>query len=875
MVSVNTNIGALNSRVAQLRTQNSERTAMARLSSGLRINSAGDDAAGLSVATKMTSQIRSMNMAVRNSMDGISLVDTAASSISTNLNALQRIRELSIQASNGIYEDQDRQNLQIEVKKNLEEIRKTTNFTQFNGVNLLDGSLDTILRVGNNNSELINLKIEGVGIDQSVPYEKVATAESKQLMTPAIEPNSSDDFTFLETVGREASYQLFSTSLAYGGSRPDYEVPSYARIVAGSAFSSQSAFTSKTGAFENNDFTDATVENTTVTPFGTKVEIPGWDIYLERVDLGPTKAGLYRESIGGHATPNDPTPTPMPGPSTGDGYATNGTPTYAWNASASGLQLKSNNFNFNGPAFTNYSILHGPYVISDNAVSLQAGDSVQFDWLATGAGDDYDVYGYLLDKNTGQIIELLDQNGNTGNGTVLKNIGVGQAGDYNFVFISGTHDASGGLLAGAEFFIDNIVVNQANPPPITATANVGVEAVESSIVAIKTKEFGSLKEIFNGDPNGVFSISGGADANKFIIDNVSGIVSSKHALWRRDQTTYTIDVSYLGIGGDQHTETVTLSITPNDRAIAEYHSEEASQITINNSASGLQDFANVYGAGTYSLSSDSSNSKDYLNFSINNSGTITSNNHLKFIEQKSFNFNKVYTLASGKAFIEKIKLTLIDPIKFSRTEATSEEGKRVKIAEGLSDHLYAFAEADAYEGEFYLSPSDLSNAQQINLFSINQRGEIESKEELDFDYGQREFEFKVIYLHSAGRAKYTDFVKLKLKNDIRDENNLALDDIDISSKAGASKASNRINDAINKLSSSLSKLGAVKNRLLHGVDYNRNAILNLKTSKGRINDADFAKEASNLAKNKILAQASVSMLAQANAFKGNILKLIE
>lgn len=875
MVSVNTNIGALNSRVAQLRTKNFERTAMARLSSGLRINSAGDDAAGLSVATKMASQIRSMNMAVRNSMDGISLVDTAASSISTNLNALQRIRELSIQASNGIYVDQDRQNLQIEVTKNLEEIRKIANFTQFNGVNLLDGSLDTVLRVGNNNSELINLKIEGVGIDQSVPYEKFATAESKQLMTPAIEPNSSDDFTFLETVGREAGYQLFSNSLAYGGSRPDYEVPSYARIVAGSAFSSQSAFTSKTGAFENNDFTDATVENTTVTPFGTKVEIPGWDIYLERVDLGPTKAGLYQESIGGHATPNDPTPTPMPGPSTGDGYATNGTPTYAWNAGASGLQLKSNNFNFNGPVFTNYSILHGPYVISDNAVSLQAGDSVQFDWLATGAGDDYDVYGYLLDKNTGQIIELLDQNGNSGNGTVLKNIGAGQAGDYNFVFISGTHDASGGLLAGAEFFIDNIVVNQANPPPITATANVGVEAIESTIVAIKTKEFGSLKEIFNGDPNGVFSISGGADANKFIIDNVSGIVSSKHALWRRDQTTYTIDVSYLGIGGDQHTETVTLSITPNERAIAEYHSEEASQITINNSASGLQDFVNVYGAGTYSLSSDSSGSEDHLNFSINNSGTITTNNHLKFIEQKLFNFNKVYTLASGKTFIEKIKLTLIDPIKFSRTEATSEEGKRVKIAEGLSKHLYAFAEADAYEGQFYLSSSDLSNAQQIELFSINQRGEIESKEELDFDYGQREFEFKVIYLHSAGRAKYTDFVKLKLKNDIRDENNLAIDDIDISSKSGATKASNRINVAIDKLSSSLSKLGAVKNRLLHSLDYNRNAILNLETSKGRINDADFAKEASNLAKNKILSQASVSMLAQANALKGNILKLIE
>ena len=86
------------------------------------------------------------------------------------------------------------------------------------------------------------------------------------------------------------------------------DVPSYASIVSGSAFSTQSVFTSKTGAFENNDFSDATVENTTVTPHGTKVEIPGWDVYLERVDLGPVKAGLYQETIGGHPTPNDPTP---------------------------------------------------------------------------------------------------------------------------------------------------------------------------------------------------------------------------------------------------------------------------------------------------------------------------------------------------------------------------------------------------------------------------------------------------------------------------------------------------------------------------------------------------------------------------------------
>ena len=132
-----------------------------------------------------------------------------------------------------------------------------------------------------------------------------------------------------------------------------------------------------------------------------------------------------------------------------------------------------------------------------------------------------------------------------------------------------------------------------------------------------------MKEMYEGDPDGTFSISGGADADKFEIDSITGIVSSRSALWRRDQSTYTINVSYLGLGGDNHTETITLTVTPNERAIAEYHSEEAAQITINNNAGGLQEFINVYGAGNYSLTDDASASGDYQKFSIDTNGTIT------------------------------------------------------------------------------------------------------------------------------------------------------------------------------------------------------------------------------------------------------------
>ena len=100
----------------------------------------------------------------------------------------------------------------------------------------------------------------------------------------------------------------------------------------------------------------------------------------------------------------------------------------------------------------------------------------------------------------------------------------------NFVFISGTQDDTGGLVAGAEFFIDNIVVDQANPPPITATATVGVEAVEAAAVTINPLKFDSLEEIRKGDPEGKYYITGGADADKFHIDLFTGLTTSKSTL---------------------------------------------------------------------------------------------------------------------------------------------------------------------------------------------------------------------------------------------------------------------------------------------------------------------------------------------------------
>jgi flagellin len=112
---------------------------MEKLASGLRINRAGDDASGLAVSEKMRSQIRGLRMAVSNSQNGISFIQTAEGYLQESQDILQRLRELSVQASNGIYSNEDRMQIQVEVSQLVSEINRIASHAQFNGMNMLTG----------------------------------------------------------------------------------------------------------------------------------------------------------------------------------------------------------------------------------------------------------------------------------------------------------------------------------------------------------------------------------------------------------------------------------------------------------------------------------------------------------------------------------------------------------------------------------------------------------------------------------------------------------------------------------------------------------------------------------------------------------------
>ena len=232
--------------------------------------------------------------------------------------------------------------------------------------------------------------------------------------------------------------------------------------------------------FENNDFSETTPTSTS----GTTVSIPGWTIELRQIALGPddtSGVGGVPRTIGGFATPTDPTPNPINGGqvSPGDDYAPSSSGSMSYEFSDGSMRLVSSGMTSNAGG----DVIHGPYIISDNSVSLSVGDTVTFNWKAANGADAFDVYAYLLNTADGSTIELLDETADGSTEWAPANVTVNAAGDYKFVFVSGTFDYTFGRALGASLYIDDIDVETANGPEVVVEY-INLRDQESATTAI-------------------------------------------------------------------------------------------------------------------------------------------------------------------------------------------------------------------------------------------------------------------------------------------------------------------------------------------------------------------------------------------------------
>ncbi|KEQ16338.1 flagellin [Endozoicomonas numazuensis] len=176
VMSVNSNIASLNAQRNLTTSQSMLQTAMQRLSSGLRINSAKDDAAGLQISNKMTTQIRGLSVAIKNANDGISLAQTAEGAMQEITNSLQRMRELALQAANGTYATADRTSLNAEFTALQSEITRISSTTEFNGQTLLNATQNFTAAVNYTDGTGVTISLTAVSITASGNISTVSAA---------------------------------------------------------------------------------------------------------------------------------------------------------------------------------------------------------------------------------------------------------------------------------------------------------------------------------------------------------------------------------------------------------------------------------------------------------------------------------------------------------------------------------------------------------------------------------------------------------------------------------------------------------------------------------------------------------------------------
>lgn len=249
------NIMALNSWRNLGITSTEVSKTLERLSSGLRINRAADDAAGLAISEKMRAQIRGLNQAVRNAQDGISLIQTAEGALNETHAILQRMRELAVQATNDTLTESDREQIQKEINQLTAEVQKISAYTEFNTQRLLDGTYDNKqFHIGANQSQVIALTISNMGAGLYSTSSGSVTAGALNIIQLTAATNSYNntvnEFTFVVYSGTGSLATLVSTT-AYALSVMNVNAAETAITAYNRAIESVSFERAKLGALQN------------------------------------------------------------------------------------------------------------------------------------------------------------------------------------------------------------------------------------------------------------------------------------------------------------------------------------------------------------------------------------------------------------------------------------------------------------------------------------------------------------------------------------------------------------------------------------------------------------------------------------------------
>lgn len=850
---VNSNVSSLMAQKSLNLNQSSLSQAMERLSSGKRINSAADDAAGLSIASRMTAQIRGLDQAVKNANDGISLVQAADGAMDEISSMLQRMRELSVQATNGTLTSDDRANLQAEVAQLNSEIDRIVDSSTFNEKTLLDGSYQTNLQIGMDAGQTLNVDIANMGTLSlgGISGSSSGSAITKASMagTEATATTTRLDFTSNDNYDLTLSFEVDGKTYMY---TVDAEVENGSAKQIADAIND--SLTGKPDGLVEVGSAAITGTANTVADLSSVIEVS----YVGRqLTLKNLQGGDIRVDAGTTMTKSTSTIAITGSVAAGGGQiyvssVSGGT------GSQSGLigdsrfastSLENSNTTAFASAVAAASAVAGVAVVDfGGTVTFETGDTIKVvvDGVSatTASGTASGAAAMVTAIKTALSGSSLTGYTFAASGTALT-ITKADGTDFSFDVTAVTGGATVGTYTVAD--------TGATAVSVTGTAGAVVN-ISGGTAAVSAS---------SGSPGGVLTLDLlAADDYEFTFATTAGVA-----------LTSTISVSYDGTSA----------------------SLSAAAATINaglSSATTNYDFTVSVADGRIKITEKNGVAYKLSNFASDGAGRVVASVgagqgvggvDAVILDDTSY-ANNFTTNGNGQAVATDIDLGF-----FGETDTYSFE-----ITDGTATAVVTATKPTETAGQFTSAAQTMYNAVKVALAQAGLDDTIDVAKTA-FTGTDARGDFRITLTHKLGSevtiqnmksdgdgqilvsagANTTTGTSAYLNDNLGGNSpDDVIANISVATASGASDALAVLDRAIADVDSQRSKLGAIENRLDHTVNNLTNISVNTSAARSRIQDADYAVEAANLAKSQVMQQAGAAMLAQANASSQIVLTLL-
>ena len=905
MNSINTNLGALTAQ-KNMHAQNNELSqAMTRLSSGLRINSAADDAAGSAIASKMEAQVRSLDVAVRNSYDAISMTQTAEGALGEMENILQRVRELSVQASNSTLSDNDRTQIQAEVDTLIAEVDNIASKTHFNNVKLLDGSNTSVtFQIGINESDALSVSLDksdstALGLAGSKGVTKLTSERLEKLSYAAATIAKADiKINGFDALAADFSSNLTATTVNTAKSYAD-AINANTGVHGAEADAFNSLSSKAVGTFNMDgdiSINGATVDNASsytdlvsnineavsgvvATLNGdnsiTLTNTDGDDIVVANGSSGTAASvgftvGTY---TGFMSIENlDGTQVSIEAGSETNGY-TSGTGFIA--------DVASFGFNeFSTPGVLETNTVSGTAVsaneIKINDVLIDESVSGSAAHVAAAINSTSTQHGVTANALNKVVLDL-DFEARPSSATAFQVNGTGvdlRTANNIADFVTSFNTAVIGDLRAA--------ANTDGTVDITSASGVDivVSNTDNDFVQGATDIHGTA--IDTGLGNGTLDLdgilAGATNSAAATLDLTGGtlynqVINGQIAITQQTTQNYS-GATFTITGKDASGNTVTEALTGANSTIDDdvifgsttFHTVTKIQV------GAAMTYA--YDIGVHSTATDEFDRDGlFASAAITEAGDLTlggalassdlNNSVITFTNSTDKSGGAVtYTVTGTDAF----GATITESISYNsaNTQSTPEVTIHGTQAFHTVTNIHASAVSTSVIEIGTMQVGDVVSAKGMMELSTEKGNPIkveavaEDHTTLNTSGGTTDVIMKKLGIQAQGQAFEVSGTG-----------------VDVQSLSNASASLALIDTAIDKLSLFRSSFGAVENRIDASINNLTTLKVNTQAAQSRIEDADFAAETSKMTKAQILSQAATSMLAQANASKQNLLALLQ